>query len=152
MIKVITVLLGTEQATTLLAKQLAAMLTAPLVVYLAGDLGSGKTTFVRAVLRALGVQGTVKSPTFSLLEYYQIADLIIYHFDLYRLSTPEELEFIGIRDYSDQTSVCFIEWPERGQDFIPDADLSFYFSFDGKQRQVKINCLTEKGQKCFAEF
>ena len=92
-------------------------------IYLRGELGTGKTTLVRGALRALGHAGLVKSPTFTLVESYALPQFNIHHFDLYRISDPEELDFIGIREYLAETSLLFFEWPDQGNPFIPPADL-----------------------------
>jgi tRNA threonylcarbamoyladenosine biosynthesis protein TsaE len=107
------------------------------VVYLRGQLGAGKTTLVRGYLRAAGYLGTVKSPTYNLVEEYSINGRKIFHFDLYRLNDPEELEYIGINDYFMQDSVCFIEWPDNGKGFLPDPDLEISLSLQGSGRLVE---------------
>lgn len=116
--------LTSEQDTQRLAQAVAVHFSQG-VIYLMGDLGAGKTTLTRYLLQKLGHKGAVKSPTYTLVEPYQIAERAVFHFDLYRLNDPYELELMGIRDYLETPNALFIfEWPSKGGDEIPDADLS----------------------------
>ncbi|MCL1066788.1 tRNA (adenosine(37)-N6)-threonylcarbamoyltransferase complex ATPase subunit type 1 TsaE [Shewanella olleyana] len=135
-----------EQATIELGKSLSLWVSAPLVIYLTGDLGAGKTTLSRGLIQSLGHQGNVKSPTYTLVEPYEFKDMEVFHFDLYRLLDPEELEYMGIRDYFTEKSISIIEWPDRGHGLIPEADLAIHLSYQGEQREVEISGLTASGQ------
>ena len=108
------------------------------MIGLEGELGTGKTTLVRGWLRALGVTGPIRSPTYTLVEPYDICQDRVYHFDLYRLSDPEELEYLGARDYFTADSLCLIEWPERGEGWLPPADLTIKIEFAEQGRRVNL--------------
>lgn len=136
-----------ERATQSFAAQVAKLLPTKALFFLYGDLGSGKTTFCRALLHGLGHQGKVKSPTYTLVEDYKLNEYEIFHFDLYRLADPQELEFIGIEDYLAQDAVWLIEWPEKGQGFLPNADLSLTLSIENQGRHAVLtshNLATQK--------
>lgn len=132
-----------EAATVALGAKLAACLPLGAVVFLHGQLGAGKTTLVRGCLRAFGFEGAVKSPTYTLVEPYQLGSKEIYHFDLYRLGDPEELEFMGVRDYFHSQSLCFIEWPERGVGVLPvaDVEITLEVSPEGRVAYIRGNAV-----------
>src|SRR5690349_6810685 len=123
-----------------------------MVVYLEGDLGSGKTTLVRALLRALGHTGPVKSPTYSLVEVYVISSLYFYHFDFYRFESPEEFLDAGLGEYFNDASICLVEWPEKAQGCAPPADLRCLFETIGTGRRVTLKADSAAGALCVSQL
>lgn len=129
-------LLTNEHETVALGLALSELLSLPFVIYMYGDLGAGKTTFVRGLLQGMGHQGAVKSPTYTLVEPYNLQNKAVYHFDLYRLADPEELEFIGIREYYDDDALLIFEWPDKGEGMIPEADLVIELEYMDRGRKA----------------
>ena len=141
-----------EAATLGFGEMLAQVLRPGLFVALSGELGSGKTTLARGILRGLGYKGKVKSPTYTLVELYKLSKLNLYHFDLYRFNNSRELLEAGFRDDFDSRNVCLIEWPERAQDLLPIADLSISLGEERGGRRVRITAQTELGKNCLARI
>ncbi|WP_198244641.1 tRNA (adenosine(37)-N6)-threonylcarbamoyltransferase complex ATPase subunit type 1 TsaE [methane-oxidizing endosymbiont of Gigantopelta aegis] len=141
--------LANAKATERLGAILWQVLPPSCLVFLYGDLGAGKTTLVRGLLRAAGYHGTVKSPTYTLVEEYRLAQRTVYHFDLYRLTDPEELEWIGMDDYLRDNSLCLIEWPQMGQGFLPAADVIIRLEIDKQQRQAVLESGSEDFENRF---
>ena len=137
--------LPTEKDTEHMAARVAACLVSPLVLTFTGEIGAGKTTFIRAMLRCLGVNSAIKSPTFSLVESYQGINLQIHHFDLYRIHDEAELDYIGFRDYFADNAVCCIEWPERATGYLTEADLDFALRLKGAGREMQIHAFSPAG-------
>ncbi|GHU31301.1 bifunctional alanine racemase/tRNA (adenosine(37)-N6)-threonylcarbamoyltransferase complex ATPase subunit type 1 TsaE [Betaproteobacteria bacterium] len=141
-----------EAATTALGQYLAPLLTPGMVVWLNGDLGAGKTTLVRALLRTLGHIGPVKSPTYTLVEVYVVSRIYWYHFDFYRFSDPEEFLDAGLDEYFRNDAVCLVEWPDKAAGFVPPADLVLCLRFPAKDsftgRVVELLAYSERGRQC----
>lgn len=135
------IVLDNQQETEAFGAELWRVLPEKCLIFLNGDLGAGKTTLVRGLLRAAGYSGTVKSPTYSLVEEYDLGARRVFHFDLYRLKDPEELEWMGMNDYLAQKALCFVEWPQMGAGFLPPADLSLLIEIAGEGRSIQINDL-----------
>ena len=130
-----------------LGATLARLLKGEGVIHLSGGLGAGKTTLCRGILRAMGHSGAVKSPTFTLVEPYQISDSEVYHFDLYRLTDPSELEYIGIDEYFGKNKLCLIEWPEKAIGSLPKHDLEITIDVLGEKRIIDIRSNSQSGDK-----
>ncbi len=139
-------------ATARFGEALAEAMEPKAVIYLKGPLGAGKTALVRAFLGALGFKAKVKSPTFTLVETYSTFRFKVAHFDLYRLSDPQELEWIGFRDYLEETTVCFIEWPEKGQGHLPPPDLVLEVALAGEGRRLKVKAHSALGTRIEAKL
>lgn len=146
----LTLFLNGEHAAESLAERCAPGLFAPLVVWLEGDLGAGKTTLVRAVLRRLGYEGPVKSPTYGIVESYRPGGITVNHFDLYRFANPEEWNDAGLDDLFVSPAIHFIEWPQRGIGFVPQADIRIALSIQGGGRMCTIQADTENGKQLMA--
>ncbi|KTC64520.1 ATPase or kinase (plasmid) [Legionella adelaidensis] len=146
--------LADEEATKAIAVVFASCLHAPLIVTFSGQIGAGKTTFIRAMLRELGVDSAIKSPTFSIVENYSTTNAQINHFDLYRISSIDELNYIGFRDYFEENAICCIEWPEKAGIYLENVDLGFTLALKGNGRELIATSYTSNGEKilsCFKE-
>ncbi|PKO26019.1 MAG: tRNA (adenosine(37)-N6)-threonylcarbamoyltransferase complex ATPase subunit type 1 TsaE [Betaproteobacteria bacterium HGW-Betaproteobacteria-8] len=146
-----TLYLADEAATLAAGADLASRLKSGLTIYLHGDLGAGKTTFVRGLLHGLGYAGKVKSPTYTLVEPYVISRLNIYHFDLYRFIDPEEWDAAGFRDYFNPQSICLVEWPEKAGDLIPQADMDVSLLPQDNGRMLRIRANSSLAQECLVQ-
>ena len=138
--------LADEQAMSDFGARIARITQGHGLIFLEGNLGMGKTTLSRGIIRGLGHVGAVKSPTFTLVEPYEIGDIRAFHFDLYRLVDPEELEFLGIRDYFEDDALCLIEWPDKGAGFLPKPDLTITISPQDGGRSLKILSQGSRGE------
>lgn len=139
--------LADEAATQAFAALLAPHLRPIQLITLSGDLGAGKTTLVRALLQVMGHSGRVKSPTFTLVEPYEINNRPVYHFDLYRLAHPDELEYLGFSDYFESEALCLIEWPERAAGALPPANLELTLYHRKSGRELLVSSGTPAGEK-----
>ena len=142
----VTLYLADEQAMSDFGARIARVTQGHGLIFLEGNLGMGKTTLSRGIIRGLGHVGAVKSPTFTLVEPYEIGDIRAFHFDLYRLVDPEELEFLGIRDYFEDDALCLIEWPERGVGVLPKADLDITIAAQAGARSLSLRPQGARGE------
>ena len=143
---------ATAEEMEALGGRMARRLHAGMVVYFHGNLGAGKTTLIRGILRGLGHGGAVKSPTYTLVEPYEFGARRVYHFDLYRLGLAEELDDIGLRDYLDAEALCLVEWPERGVPRLPPADLRIVLDYADAGRTVALHAQGARGESLLAAF
>ncbi len=138
--------LADEQATRRLGEALAAAIEDGLQVHLEGEMGTGKTCLVRALIQALGHAGPVRSPTYTLVEPYHAGARDIWHLDLYRLTDPEELAFLGVRDLSDPRAIVLVEWPRRGTGMLPPADLEIELLYRTDGREARLRSKSPRGE------
>jgi tRNA threonylcarbamoyladenosine biosynthesis protein TsaE len=144
------VILPDERATLALGAALSTMLEPGLTIYLRGELGAGKTTLVRGALRALGHEGPVRSPTYTLVELYTVSRLDLHHFDFYRFHDPREWIDAGFRESFNGRTVSLIEWPERAGGLLPPADMEILLELHEAGRSAVLTSNTLRGQKCLA--
>jgi tRNA threonylcarbamoyladenosine biosynthesis protein TsaE len=144
--------LDDEAATLELGAKLAALLQGGLKIYLSGDLGAGKTTLVRGLLRALGYRGRVKSPTFTLVELYSLSRLNLYHFDFYRFDDPQEWADAGFREAFGGNGVCLVEWPEKAAGQLPPPDVRIRLDHANAGRDVRLAAHTDEGRQCLEQL
>ncbi|MDR3214153.1 MAG: tRNA (adenosine(37)-N6)-threonylcarbamoyltransferase complex ATPase subunit type 1 TsaE [Azoarcus sp.] len=137
-----------EAATLALGARLAAALAPGLKIWLEGDLGSGKTTLVRGILRALGFAGTVKSPTYTLIEPYTVSKITLYHFDFYRLTSPDEFLDAGLDEYFSGAGICLVEWPQQAAPYLASPDIVIALAARNGGRAATVQASTEAGRTC----
>ncbi len=145
-----------EAGTAALGAALARALAPGLAIYLHGDLGAGKTALTRALLHAAGHTGTVKSPTYTLSEPYTVQlggrSVNVIHFDLYRMSSPEEFLDAGFREDFNGDNICIVEWPEKADPVLPPPDLNLYLTVSGVGRDVELQASTALGNSCLVRL
>lgn len=141
------IFLADENDTLKLGERFAQLISPPLIIWLEGDLGAGKTTFTRGLLNALGYNGAVKSPTYNIVETYPFKGFNLHHFDLYRFQNPEEWLDAGLDELITADSIILIEWPQLGGDLAPPADIILNITIKSSGRTVQINAVTTNGTK-----
>jgi tRNA threonylcarbamoyladenosine biosynthesis protein TsaE len=144
--------LPNEAATRVLGARIAPLLMSGFTIFLQGDLGAGKTTFARALIQALGYEGRVKSPTYTLVELYKVSNMCLYHFDFYRFNDPREWIDAGFRECFNTENVCLVEWPEKAEGLTPTPDLTIKLSHADHGRKVEISADTGAGRSCLAQL
>jgi len=145
--RILSLLLDDEAEQEAFGSQLASVCDGPLLVYLEGDLGVGKTTLARGFLRRFGHRGAVKSPTYTLVEPYDLNGRRVYHLDLYRVADPGELEYLGLREMLAEDALLLVEWPERGAGWLPSPDLRVRIAYAGEGRRVEVGAASPRGEK-----
>jgi len=143
-------LLNSAAETEAFGAQLLQVLPKKCLVFLVGDLGAGKTTLTRGFMKAAGHKGIVKSPTYNIVEEYRVNQRLFFHFDLYRLVDPEELEWIGIDDYLQEESVCFVEWPEKGEGYLTEPDVLISMTTTDSGRKIHLKKMPVSVEKYFS--
>ncbi|MBK1653621.1 tRNA (adenosine(37)-N6)-threonylcarbamoyltransferase complex ATPase subunit type 1 TsaE [Allochromatium vinosum] len=143
--------LDTPESQMAFGARLASALKPPCVIFLEGDLGTGKTTLTRGILRGLGHSGAVRSPTYTLVEPYALTGFELYHFDLYRLGDPEELDYLGLRDLLGSASIWIVEWPARGAGLLPKPDLCIRLAHLDMGRRLTLMAMSPSGQTLLAD-
>ncbi len=144
--------LADESAMVAFGQALSALIKNPMVITLKGQLGAGKTTLSRGMLQGLGHCGSVKSPTYTIVEPYKLSAGSVFHFDLYRIADAEELEYMGFGEYLAEAQLCLIEWPERGQGFLPQADIAIEISQSGDGRCVTLAAYSDVGEQLIGQL
>ena len=142
--------LASEAQTLALGEALGRSLTPGLLIFLSGPLGAGKTTLARGLLRACGYRGKVKSPTFTLVELYELSSLYLYHFDFYRLDNPRGWLDAGLRDYFGTDAVCLVEWPEKAAGTLPAPDIEVQLAHAGDARDARLVAYSSAGRRCLS--
>lgn len=141
-----TLIINDEPHMAQLAAAIAKGLCPGVKIYLSGQLGAGKTTLIRFILKSLEIKDNIKSPTYTLVEPYKIDNQQYYHFDFYRIHSPEELFTIGIEDYLTEDAICFIEWPEHAKEILPPPDLQVNISIRGQGRKLMMYAASQQGK------